>query len=324
MPHSITYSDHYGQTLGSRTADEDDAVVDRVLSRTGWFGTVTLDAELSHIRTILVNSYARRDDATGKPPGNWRIEVHFQWPALKGDATWFTYNLCTEQVDRDAATVAEIVGFPVELDAADHTDVAVIQFWYSDNPGGIVSWPATPAFTYRELLSISVDLDTYLRAVSEAAVWMSSGIQSVPSPRPAHRDSRVFLCHSSGDRAFARRLARALRKAGVHVWLDEDEIFVGHDFVEMMGRGLQEAHFVVVVLSPNFVESGPWAPEELRHALERQVRTGQVVLLPVLLADCEIPSLMRSKSYADFRDSFDLGIERLIHSIAAHAPGSRS
>jgi hypothetical protein len=322
MPHHIAYSDHYGQTFGSRTVEGDDAVVDRILARTGWFGTVTLDAELPHIRTILVNSYARRDDASGKPPGNWRVEVHFQWPALKGDVTWFTYNLCTEQIDRDAATVAEIVGFPVRLDAADRAGAAVIEFWYSDNPGGAVSWPASPALTYRELFSIAVDLDAYLRAVSEAAVWMSSGIQSVPSPGPRRGDSKVFLCHSSRDKLFARRLARALREAGVDVWLDEDEILVGHDFVEMMGRGLQKARFVVAVLSPNFVDEGPWAREELRHALERQVSTDQVVLLPVLLADCEIPPLMRSKRYADFRDSFELGLERLLRSIAGHAPAS--
>lgn len=323
MPHCITYSDDYGQTLGSRTADGDDAVVDQILGTTGWMGTVAFDAELPHIDTVLVSSYARPDDACGRPAGDWRIEMSFRWPQLKGGATWFTYNLCVDQVERDVATVAGIVGFPVRLDAREPGS-ASIEFLYSDIPGGAVLWPASPALTYQELLSVALDLDAYLRAVGDAAVWMSSGIQPVPFPEPLRRDSKVFLCHSGRDKPFARQLARALREAGVDVWFDEDEILVGHDFVEMMGRGLQEARFVVVVLSPNFSECGPWAREELRHGLEKQVRWGDVVLLPVLLADCEIPALMRSKSYADFRESFELGFARLIRSISAHAPPSRA
>lgn len=319
MPHRITYSAVYGQALETRTADEDDVVIDRILRRTGWFGTVALDAELPHVATILVSSYGRKDDPAGRGPGNWRIGVHFQWPALKGDATRFAFRLCTEQVDRDAATIAGIVGFPVELDAGDLAAVATIEFWYSEDPGGVVSWPASPALTYGELLSIVTDLDAYLRSAGEAALWMSSEIQPVPLPHSVRRGRKVFLCHSSRDKPFARELARALREAEVEVWFDEDEILVGHDFVERMQEGLREARFVVVILSPNLSEGGPWAREELRHALEQQVREGDVVLLPVLLEDCEIPPLMRSKTYADFRGGFEAGFERLVHSITAHA-----
>ena len=39
--------------------------------------------------------------------------------------------------------------------------------------------------------------------------------------------SSIFLCHSSQDKFFVRKLAEALRNEGVRVWLDEAEIKIG-------------------------------------------------------------------------------------------------
>jgi len=80
----------------------------------------------------------------------------------------------------------------------------------------------------------------------------------------------------------------------VDVWFDEERILVGHDFVAEMEAGIKPADFVAVVLSSNFIDGGPWAKEEYRSSLTKQLKEGRVVILPVLREDCAIPSLLMS------------------------------
>lgn len=43
-------------------------------------------------------------------------------------------------------------------------------------------------------------------------------------------------------------------------------------------------------------------------------------ILPVLIADCNIPALLRSRLYADFRTQFDAGIRQLLEALQLEAP----
>lgn len=89
---------------------------------------------------------------------------------------------------------------------------------------------------------------------------------------------------------------------------------MGHDFVEQLEMALSQVDFVAILLSPQFL-LGPWAQREYRSALERESREGRVVILPVLLEDCSVPPLLRTKHYADLRSSFVAGVKKLLHSI---------
>ena len=143
---------------------------------------------------------------------------------------------------------------------------------------------------------------------------LSCGVVGGASERELSSQT-VFLCHSSKDKRFVRRLSAALKSESISPWLDEEEILVGHDFIERMQDGLSRVDFVVVVLSPNFTLGGPWAKEEFRSALIRQVNERRAVVLPVLYKECDIPLLLRSKTYADFRKSFEFGLQQLVRSI---------
>jgi TIR domain len=60
----------------------------------------------------------------------------------------------------------------------------------------------------------------------------------------------VFLCHASEDKAeLVEPLVAALRKSGLEVWYDRDEIRVGDDFRARMNDGLRRARFGVVMVS---------------------------------------------------------------------------
>jgi serine/threonine protein kinase len=121
----------------------------------------------------------------------------------------------------------------------------------------------------------------------------------------------AFLSHASADKQIARRLALALAKAGVDVWLDEWEIKVGESISQKVDDAVDECRYVILMLSPTAVQSN-WVEKEWRAAFWRETDSGEVVILPVMVSKCEIPALLRDKKYADFSESFDDGLKELL------------
>ena len=65
----------------------------------------------------------------------------------------------------------------------------------------------------------------------------------------------VFLCHSSKDKAFARKLASMLKANGVDVWIDEAEVRIGDSLIHKIGSAIDETDYVAAILSYNSVTS---------------------------------------------------------------------
>lgn len=122
----------------------------------------------------------------------------------------------------------------------------------------------------------------------------------------------VFICHSHEDKPFARRLAIAIAGNGHKVWLDEAEIRIGESLIGKIEAGITEATHLIAVLSRTSVTSR-WCQEELRMALNRQIRGKNIAVLPVVVDDCELPGFLQEKRYADFRNlsAFDKTLKEL-------------
>lgn len=103
---------------------------------------------------------------------------------------------------------------------------------------------------------------------------------------------------------------------GVKVWLDEAELKIGDSLITEVSAAIDEMKYLGVVLSPNSVESR-WVQEELNQALVRQLAAREMSVLPIMLADCQIPGFLRDRLYADFRDpgDYDNALRRLLESI---------
>jgi hypothetical protein len=130
------------------------------------------------------------------------------------------------------------------------------------------------------------------------------------------RRSLLFICHASEDKAFVRRLVRALERRAEHVWFDEREILVGDSIVDRINEALSSTRFVLAVLSPNSVTK-PWVMRELNSTLMRQLANEGIRVLPVVIAPCQVPPLLADIKYADFRGSFAKGLRELISAMRA-------
>jgi len=126
----------------------------------------------------------------------------------------------------------------------------------------------------------------------------------------------IFLSHSSKDKFFARKLAEALTRYGVTVWIDEAELRVGDSLIDKISSAIHATDFVAAVLSHSSVNSN-WVKKELQLAMSREIDGKQIVVLPILIDRCEIPLFLTDKLYADFTDAdnFDAPMERLLHAI---------
>lgn len=126
--------------------------------------------------------------------------------------------------------------------------------------------------------------------------------------------ARVFLSHSSKDKVFVRQLAEDLNAMGHQPWLDEWEIKVGECIVTKVEGGIENADFVVLVMTPNAVESG-WVDREWKAKYWTEIEARKTQVLPVLLQDCKVPLLLHTRKYADFRTRYPLGFHQLVEAI---------
>lgn len=125
---------------------------------------------------------------------------------------------------------------------------------------------------------------------------------------------KVFISHSSKDKQFAHWLAIDLANAGHKPWFDEWEIRAGDSIPTQIGIGIEDCEFVLVLLSKNAVTSH-WVEREWQAKFWHEVQVNKVMVIPVLIEDCEIPSLLKSKKYSDFRTSYQDGLETLLVSL---------
>ncbi|MDP9992302.1 hypothetical protein J2W28_001330 [Variovorax boronicumulans] len=165
----------------------------------------------------------------------------------------------------------------------------------------------------------SVDGDARISALEEFA-YVSSllndrmfSAQFEKGPKGA----KVFISHSSMDKQFVRGLAVDLAAMGHQPWLDEWEILAGDSIVERVGAGVENADLMVVVLSRAAIAS-KWVENEWQAKYWTEVSERRAAVIPVVLDDCEVPTLLRSKRYVDFRHDYTFALELLAKSIVGH------
>jgi|GEM_PF-1846996 len=126
----------------------------------------------------------------------------------------------------------------------------------------------------------------------------------------------MFLSHNSGDKPFVRRLADRLANSGVIVWLDEIELKIGDSIINRVSDAIEQVEYVAVVVSSNSVKSR-WVKKELSLAMSKELGQSDPVVLPIRIDDCEMPSSLGDKLYADFRDAnqFDAQCDRLLDAM---------
>jgi len=121
----------------------------------------------------------------------------------------------------------------------------------------------------------------------------------------------IFICHSSKDKSFVRKLADDLRSFGMPVWLDEWELLPGDSLADKIQDGLIASSWLLVILSKLSVKS-QWVRRELNAGLAEELKRKDTFVVPVRVDLCRIPVFLQDKLYADFRTSYEEGLAKLL------------
>ncbi len=113
------------------------------------------------------------------------------------------------------------------------------------------------------------------------------------------RKLHVFLSHSSKDKQFAKRLNSDLRSRSIDTWIDEDNIPFGASIPKEIQKGIDRTDVLFVLLSENAINSR-WVESEWQSKFFQQIDTGRIVVIPILLEKCVIPTFLSDKRYVDF------------------------
>lgn len=126
--------------------------------------------------------------------------------------------------------------------------------------------------------------------------------------------ARVFVSYAHRDRPVAGEIARALERANISVWFDSWELEAGDSIASRIREGLAASDFLVVLLSPESVDSR-WVREEVDLALSTELRQRSITVVPAILRDCELPPGLRSFQPIDLRGDRASGVSRLVERI---------
>jgi hypothetical protein len=104
------------------------------------------------------------------------------------------------------------------------------------------------------------------------------------------------------------------------VWIDLWEIGIGDAMAGKVSEGVDQADYVIVVLSKHTAASS-WVERELQIKYCEELTERRTIILPVVIEDCTIPPFLRPKRFADFRVGYDIGLAQLattLYTLSKH------
>lgn len=125
----------------------------------------------------------------------------------------------------------------------------------------------------------------------------------------------IFISYSHENKEFVDKLAIQLVQNNVNVWMDRWELSIGDSIIDKVQEAADGASALLVIMSKASIAS-EWCKKELSAGFLRELEEKRVVVMPVLLEDCDIPLFARGKLYADFRTNFDDGLRTVVEGIA--------
>lgn len=132
----------------------------------------------------------------------------------------------------------------------------------------------------------------------------------------------VFICRSSKDQEFARKLANDLESNGYRVWLDEFEMLPGDSLYEKIQHGIKNSAWFLIVLTSDSVES-KWCKRELHNAMEEEFERNSVYVVPVMYKPCQVPGFLKEKVWASFQGrKYRTGLNQLLKTLSRGKPRS--
>lgn len=112
----------------------------------------------------------------------------------------------------------------------------------------------------------------------------------------------VFISHALADRNAAENIASALKAQGLAVTNPVANVAPGENIALRVGKALEQANAIIVLLSPEAVKS-EWVQNEIGYALTSPRIGGRVVPVMVRKTD-DVPWILEELNIIERQSSF--------------------
>ncbi|HYW43746.1 MAG TPA: toll/interleukin-1 receptor domain-containing protein [Bryobacteraceae bacterium] len=140
------------------------------------------------------------------------------------------------------------------------------------------------------------------------------------APPGAPPIGRIFLSHSGADTEAARQLAEILRRSGLDIWFDKDNLQPGDPWMATLEEAISRASAMIVYIGRSGIQA--WVDREVRLGLVRNTHTPDAFrFIPVLGEGADparLPPFVRQQQYVDLRDPEQ--IRRLVDTLRKSSP----
>ncbi|MEM8722851.1 MAG: toll/interleukin-1 receptor domain-containing protein [Cyanobacteria bacterium P01_G01_bin.39] len=145
--------------------------------------------------------------------------------------------------------------------------------------------------------------------------WDNSDENISSASERAQSSLRIFLSHSSGDKAVVRRLYSDLLSSGFVPWFDEVDLLPGQNFDREIRIAVKQSQVVLVCLSKNSINKTGYIQKEIKYVLDvaDHQPEGATFIIPVLLEPCDVPMSMGHLHYVRLFDQS--GMEKLVAAL---------
>lgn len=116
----------------------------------------------------------------------------------------------------------------------------------------------------------------------------------------------TFISYSRVDQDFAMKLANDLRQKGIEIWFDQFDIPTGALWDIEIEKALKLCSTFIVIISESSVGSKN-VLDEISYAIDERKK-----IIPIKLAQCDIPFRLRRFQHIDFSKSYQLGFRNVL------------
>jgi hypothetical protein len=120
----------------------------------------------------------------------------------------------------------------------------------------------------------------------------------------------AFVSYSRLDSSAVLQIVQDLRVRHINVWLDQSDILPGQDWDDALVAAMNACPRFILFLSPNALAS-----DHVKHEL-RYAQSKKKVIVPVMLAPCEMPFGLNRKHYANFTRDYQVGLSQLMRTLS--------
>jgi hypothetical protein len=132
------------------------------------------------------------------------------------------------------------------------------------------------------------------------------------------KSAKVFISYAREDREIARRLYDDLQRAGLELWMDEEDLLPGQNWKREIPNAIRTSSRVLILLSSRSLTKSGYVQKEIQLVLDTldAFPSGQIYLIPVRIDDCRPhDSKLMDLHWADIFPSYQRGLYKILRSL---------